>query len=315
MQFIMQYFELILTLAVFICFIFYIIDGASYRKQRKHLYKVFRADTADKADRTLYAQRLNALNFERLSKKHKALFERITQKLDTQEPLVGQEYYWTQRPVFPKEKFIEFFGGMFWVLFIVWFLRSFLFEPFKIPSSSMEPTLQAGDFILTNKFTYGVRLPVNHQKIFSINEVKHGDVIVFRYPKNEKINYIKRVIGVPGDNIRFDSGRVWLNGEAQTLTATGEHNGFDQFIENLSGKSHQIQFSQSPLMRKYWQGSFVVPANNYFVMGDNRDNSEDGRVWGFVPEENLVGKAFFIWLNSDCILARGHCKRIGQTIK
>ncbi len=311
---IMDNFEIILTVAVIICLIFYIIDGFTYRPLRKKLYERFKTNTADNDDRRAYLDRLSALNTNRLSKKQKALYTTISNNLIDGEALTGKKLYWLKRPTYPKEKSIEFFSGLFWVLFIVWFARSFLYEPFKIPSGSMEPTLQAGDFILTNKFTYGFRLPVTHQKIFSVSEVKHGDIIVFRYPKNEKINYIKRVIGLPGDKVRFDSGRVWINGKEQPIEAIAEKKNLQIYRESLVNMTHQLQFEKDTSLRVNLAAEFIVPEHHYFVLGDNRDHSQDSRFWGFVPEKNLVGKALFIWMNSDCILGRGACDRIGSSL-
>lgn len=315
MNAITQHFELLLTLAVFICLIFYIIDGLTYRKMRNALYQRFLQQNTTEEDQKHYLGRLGILHQKNLPEKSKAHIEQITQKLIANQPLTKEELYWLKRPVYPKEKFIEFFSGMFWVLFIVWFARSFVYEPFKIPSASMEPTLQAGDFILANKFTYGIRLPVLHKKIIETGAVKHGDIIVFNYPRDEKIKYIKRVIGLPGDKIRFDSGRVWINDQEQPFTPIGENNNFSQFTETLNGKNHLVQFSNNPYQRILLANEITVPPAHYFVMGDNRDNSQDSRFWGFVPEENLVGKAVLIWLNSDCLLARGHCGRIGTSLK
>ena len=321
MNIIMEHFEQILTFSVMICFIFYLLDGRAYRKIRKHLYKVLRQGKETDADRNAYAGRLAAARGARIRKKYKAAWESAQTRLNTRKPLRGNELYWARRPVHPKEKVYEFFGGMFWVLFAVWFVRSFLWEPFQIPSASMEPTLQNGDFILTSKYAYDIRLPVLHNKIASFAAVQRGDVIVFRFPGNPKINYIKRVIGIPGDHIRFDRGRVWVNGEPAILTALNEeHIGHDDhrpyavYHENLPGHPHRVQFAGDTRRNITLSGSFTVPPEKYFAMGDNRDNSEDSRVWGFVPRENLVGKALFIWMNSDCLFGKGFCTRIGRSI-
>ncbi|WP_311195341.1 signal peptidase I [Suttonella sp. R2A3] len=326
MQAFMEHFELILTLAVVVCFIFYIIDGMSYRKERKRLQRVFKNRAEDATDRHDYSERLNALNFSRLKKKHKALYEHIAHKLEQKQPLAGNELLWLKRPCYPQEKFIEFFSGLFWILFIVWFVRSFLYEPFQIPSASMEPNLQAGDFILTSKFAYGVRLPVIHTKIIEVGNVERGDVMVFRYPNDPAVNYIKRVIGLPGDKIRFADGIVSINDEKQTLTLVEEQGLFDWYREELDGRPHIMQLAHDERARNRSQGEFVVPEGQFFVMGDNRDNSRDGRMWnnnnplsktpwGFVPEDNIVGKALFIWMNSDCVLGEGECGRIGNSIE
>jgi signal peptidase I len=222
---------------------------------------------------------------------------------------------------------IEYSGSFFPVIALVFFLRSFLYEPFKIPSSSMVPTLMVGDLILVNKFNYGIRLPIINKKIISIGNPQRGDVMVFRFPKDTSVDYIKRVVGVPGDKIVYKNKRLSVNGEAlkyqslpdfldeQTLSYSG------QLEENLGGVSHLIlndqraptyvpnpdNFPQRELCSYDIEGfSCTVPEGQYFMMGDNRDNSLDSRYWGFVPDENIVGKAFFVWMNFSDL------KRIGN---
>ena len=224
----------------------------------------------------------------------------------------------------------------FWpVLAVVLVLRSFFYEPFNIPSESMNPTLETGDFILVQKNAYGVRLPLWNKKIIEVGEPKNGDVIVFRYPENPRISYIKRVIGVPGDNIVFQNGVLYINGVKQPyqlgrqvnlpvayanesaqqqridlkaqqwIVNIGEHRFLTQYIlpEQTSevAKQYVLQSqAQSPLplsLQQNWQ--VTVPAGQYFAMGDNRDQSADSRYWGFVPEENLTGKAIFIWIHKE----------------
>ncbi|MFC2305076.1 MAG: signal peptidase I, partial [Cardiobacterium hominis] len=213
----MTHFELILTLTVIICFIFYLIDGRSYRKTRKRLYRAFKTGTETQEDRIAYATRLATViqSAKGVPRRHQKAFDRAQHKLTQQEPLKGAELYWTKHPVYPKEKTIEFFSGMFWVLFTVWFIRSFLWEPFRIPSGSMEPNLYDGDFILTSKYSYGIKLPVLRTTLIPTGSVQRGDVIVFRYPENPSLHYIKRVIGLPGDHIRYERDHVWINDEAQ----------------------------------------------------------------------------------------------------
>ena len=220
---------------------------------------------------------------------------------------------------------------MFWVLFTVWFIRSFMWEPFRIPSGSMEPNLYDGDFILTSKYSYGIKLPVLRSTIIPTGSVQRGDVIVFRYPENPSLHYIKRVIGLPGDHIRYERNHVWINDEAQPLEPTGETREINReygersyripaaiYEETLTGYGkHRAQlYPENPNTRPGMvEGSLTVPAGHYFVMGDNRDDSEDSRAWGFVPEKNLVGKATFIWMNSNCILGKGDCNHIGKSIR
>ena len=329
----MTHFELILTVTVIICFIFYLIDGRSYRKTRKRLYRAFKTGTETQEDRIAYATRLaTVIQGKGVRRKHQNAFDRAQHALTQQEPLKGAELYWLKHPVYPQEKIIEFFGGMFWVLFTVWFIRSFLWEPFRIPSGSMEPNLYDGDFILTSKYSYGIKLPVLRTTLIPTGSVQRGDVVVFRYPKNPSLHYIKRVIGLPGDHIRYERDHVWINGEEQPMTATGETREFEgtdrygnpfiihaaTYEETLTGYGkHRAQLypENTNITLGMVEGSVIVPAGHYFVMGDNRDDSQDSRAWGFVPEGNLVGKALFIWMNSNSILGKGDCNHIGKSIR
>lgn len=197
-----------------------------------------------------------------------------------------------------QPKWVEYTGGFFPVLFIVFVLRSFLFEPFQIPSGSMIPTLKVGDFILVNKFTYGIRLPVVRTKILSINEPKRGDVMVF-FPPNESRYFIKRVVGLPGDSIRVVDNQLFVNGKAAQQVENGELPDDPRYairMENLEGVNHLIQKGKypGPFGKNY---STTVPEGHYFMMGDNRDNSSDSRDWGPVPEERIVGKAVLVWMH------------------
>jgi len=213
---------------------------------------------------------------------------------------------------------VEYSVSFFPVILAVFVLRSFVVEPFKIPSGSMMPTLLIGDFILVNKFTYGIRLPIVNRKVISINEPKRGDVMVFRYPPDPSLDYIKRVVGLPGDRIEYRGKRLWINGREIPLDPIGDYLSRERmqysqrYLERLNGVEHEILLERDvPSLPSYGRAfphsgncnyntegmSCVVPAGHYFMMGDNRDNSSDSRVWGFVPDENIVGKAFFIWLN------------------
>ena len=188
--------------------------------------------------------------------------------------------------------------SLFPVLLIVLILRSFLVEPFQIPSGSMLPTLKVGDFILVNKFHYGFRLPVLNTKVIAMNTPERGDVMVFKYPENPSINFIKRVVGVPGDVIRYQNKKLFINGELQEQTQLPEippGNPYGlSFVENLQGMEHFIyQDTRWPSQNQEW----VVPEGKYFVLGDNRDNSKDSRAWGFVADEQVVGKAFAVWMH------------------
>jgi len=208
---------------------------------------------------------------------------------------------------------VEYARSFFPVIFAVLLLRSFLVEPFRIPSGSMMPTLLVGDFILVNKFTYGIRLPVLNKKIIEMGEPKRGDVIVFRYPLNPGIDYIKRVVGLPGDTLYYQDKVLYINGKAMPQTRVGIYTGVGsgaretgaiKNLENLDGVEHSILIHpMAPNLpmgcNVLRNGPVTIPAGHYFAMGDNRDNSNDSRCWGFVPEENLVGKAFGIWMNWD----------------
>jgi signal peptidase I len=214
---------------------------------------------------------------------------------------------------------VEYGGSLFPVLLVVFLFRSFLVEPFRIPSESMMPTLLNGDFILVNKYTYGVRLPILDWKIFDVNAPQRGEVMVFRFPENPGENYIKRVVGLPGDTVAYQDKRLTINGKEVEVEKHDDYQHIKlyystQFEETLGSTRHRIlnddvvpayidEFKVRNFPgRKNCQYNTAgviceVPNGSYFVMGDNRDNSEDSRYWGFVPEENIVGKAFFIWFN------------------
>ncbi len=239
-----------------------------------------------------------------------------------------QEMVASKDAVLLQPWWLDWTAGLFPVICIVFLLRSFLFEPFKIPTGSMIPTLWVGDLILVNKFTYGVRLPVINKKIVDLNSPQRGDVMVFRYPPNPNVDYIKRVVGVPGDQVSYTNKELRINGELIKRTALPEF--FDetqttyipQFEEQLPGqaKPHKLliypngpignsRIVDFPYMNQCNYSiegvSCKVPAGHYFMMGDNRDNSQDSRYWGFVPEQNIVGKAFYVWMNF------GNLRRIG----
>lgn len=211
---------------------------------------------------------------------------------------------------------VEYAKSFFPVILVVFLVRSFIVEPFKIPSGSMMPTLLAGDFILVNKFTYGLRLPILNNTLIEINHPKRGDVLVFHYPPNPSIDYIKRVVGLPGDKIRYQDKRLTINGQLLAVQDAGDYVYVMSGLNVMTARQYQEQLGdvQHDILIHDVQGSYdtdsigakfnnneeiEVPAGHYFAMGDNRDNSSDGRVWGFVPERNLVGKAFFIWMNFD----------------
>lgn len=221
---------------------------------------------------------------------------------------------------------LEYSASFFPVILVVFVVRSFVVEPFKIPSGSMVPTLLVGDFILVNKFDYGLRLPITNTKVTEGRPLERGDVVVFRYPKDESVDYIKRVIGLPGDTVAYQDKQLTINGKPVPETPLPDY--FDeerlgyakQFEENIDGRKNAIL--NNPAVPPFIVGAedypyrdnctynargviCKVPPGNYFMMGDNRDNSADSRYWGFAPDKNIVGRAFFIWMNFSDL------KRIG----
>jgi signal peptidase I len=222
---------------------------------------------------------------------------------------------------------LEYSASFFPVIVAVFFLRSFIAEPFRIPSGSMIPTLVVGDLILVNKYVYGIRLPIINKKVLDVGQPQRGDVMVFRFPKEPDKDYIKRVVGLPGDRVEYIGKRLSINGVAIPTTSLPEFLDPErrvisaQFSEKLGNVAHRVLNDQDrpaavgPAgMRAYGDACEMlangirctVPVHSYFVMGDNRDNSLDSRFWGFVPEDNIVGKAFFIWMNF------GNIKRFGS---
>lgn len=212
----------------------------------------------------------------------------------------------------PEPFALDYSRSFFPVLLIVFLLRGFIAEPFRIPSGSMLPTLEIGDFILVNKFAYGVRLPIIHKKIIETGEPKRGDVVVFRYPGDNKTSYIKRLVGLPGDKIRYSEKKLYVNGDAVGAHYVGNYDGvndpnedyllFNDTIKKDGLNGDDVVFSRILKQSSYLYGpsnEWVVPEGHYFMMGDNRDNSSDSRYWGFLPEENVVGKAFFVWFHWD----------------
>jgi signal peptidase I len=230
----------------------------------------------------------------------------------------------------PEPALVDYSRSLFPVLFFVLVLRSFLAEPFRIPSESMMPNLLVGDFILVNKYDYGLRVPVLNKKFLKVGEPRRGDVVVFRYPGRDSedpqkgTDYIKRVVGLPGDVIEVNEDQVAINGVKVGYTSAGvfegkggaslDDTGTDLLTENLPGRPHTIMdIPGSP----FAPGTWVVPPGQYFAMGDNRDHSADSRDWGFVPEANLVGRAMVIWLNCEgwaCSDGFDY-SRIGDTIR
>lgn len=233
--------------------------------------------------------------------------------------LADAVYFSKRRRKTDKEPWwIEYPKSFFPVILIVFLLRSFLVEPFKIPSGSMVPTLVVGDFILVNKFAYGIRIPLINKKIVGIGEPTRGDVMVFRFPEDTSLDYIKRVVGIPGDRIVYANKKLFINGVEQPQKRIADYlhperiHYSRQFLEKLGEAEHALLVEEDaspavPFLRPFPfrenctynnEGmACTVPPGHYFMMGDNRDNSADSRVWGFVPDENIVGKAFFIWFN------------------
>lgn len=239
-----------------------------------------------------------------------------------------------RKPEETEPWWIEYPKSFFPVILIVFSLRSFLIEPFKIPSGSMIPTLLVGDFILVNKYTYGIRLPVINYKIVEINKPEYGDVMVFRYPEDPSMDYIKRTIGLPGDTVTYREKQLYLNGIAVRTEADGDYTYIEsgtnyihtrRFRESVNGRERTIIINpdlpnmliaglrEFPFQENctYSHSEFTckVPDGHYFMMGDNRDSSSDSRYWGFVPERNIVGKAFMIWWNFSDF------KRIGLSVR
>ena len=232
----------------------------------------------------------------------------------------------TKQKILAQPWWLDWTAGLFPVILAVFVLRSFLFEPFKIPSGSMIPTLLVGDLILVNKFTYGLRLPVLNTRLTQGNPPQRGDVMVFRYPPKPSLDYIKRVVGVPGDEVAYLNKRLTVNGKPVDMKRLQDYfdpdamRYFKQFQETIGDNTHRIlndderpafipgaeDFPDKQLCRYSVEGVVCkVPEGHYFMMGDNRDNSLDSRYWGFVPDRNIVGKAFLIWMNF------GNLKRVG----
>lgn len=232
----------------------------------------------------------------------------------------------------PEEWWVEYAKSFFPVILAVFLIRSFLFEPFRIPSGSMIPTLQVGDFILVNKFNYGVRLPIINQKIIPVGDPQRGDVMVFHYPENPSVDYIKRVVGLPGDVLEYREKKLYINEVEQKQQLQGDYNYVDKLVfvhtqrysEQLGERNHEMVVNPDmPALHIDAVIRFAgdenctystnavrckVPSGHYFMMGDNRDNSRDSRYWGFVPDNQIVGKAFLVWMNFSDL------KRIGSFI-
>ena len=223
---------------------------------------------------------------------------------------------------------VDYARSLFPVFLIVLVLRSFIVEPFRIPSASMMPTLLRGDFILVNKYDYGIRLPVLNIRVFGNGRPQRGDVIVFRYPEDPAVPFIKRVVGLPGDRLQYEDKNLIINGAQIPLNPKGVYhsegvgsreNGSHLIEEQLGEGKHDILIN--PLHLASVEVDRIIPEGHYFVLGDNRDNSRDSRYWGLVPDENLMGRAFYIWMNwsNDSLLDPGSWdvdwQRIGSSIR
>ena len=232
----------------------------------------------------------------------------------------------------PEPVLVDMARAFFPVIVVVFLIRSFWVEPFKIPSGSMKPTLLVGDFILVNKYTYGIRIPVINKKVIDVNPIKRGDVIVFRYPADPNVDYIKRVVGLPGDKVVYRGKRLVVNGEPVSVQQAGFYTDAELnylrlpvFMEHLGDHNHQMMIvpAQPPVdlaqVRQFAHRSnceynddgfsCTVPDGEYFMMGDNRDQSSDSRYWGFVPDDHIKGRAFLVWMNF------GDFRRIGNSIE
>ncbi len=227
------------------------------------------------------------------------------------------------------EKTVFFFADLFWVLLFVVVVRSFIYEPFVIPSKSMKPGLLIGDVVLVNKNTYGLILPAINKKITN-GKINRGDVAVFKYPRNPEISYIKRIIGIPGDKVFYDNRNLTINGKGISLEKIRDEEDSDKFApdgrqrivktyynvfeEDVLGKKHEMRYDKDR-RASFVDTDLTVPEGFYFVMGDNRDNSADGRDFGLLPVENMIGRADMILLNWGCFTGKGNCNRFFKKIK
>ena len=221
----------------------------------------------------------------------------------------------------PPPLIVDYAKSFFPIFLFVLVLRSFIAEPFRIPSASMMPTLLIGDFILVNKYDYGIRLPVLNTKIIDNKTPARGDIAVFRYPEDPSIPYIKRVIGLPGDNIAYYDKVLYINGKPMKQEIMGTYNaiGSGKIMDGASLRSEDLETLKHEILvdleRYSREVEGIVPQGHYFVLGDNRDNSKDSRYWGFVPDENLIGRAFMIWMNWDMKNGGIEWSRIGIILK
>jgi len=236
--------------------------------------------------------------------------------------LIDMIFFSRQRRVAGKAQplVVEYARSFFPILFLVLLIRSFMVQPFRVPTGSLEPTILPGDFILVNQFVYGLRLPVLHKKIVAIEEPRTGDIALFRSPIDPAIVYVKRVIGLPGDHLVYRNKKLTINGKGAEqedlgLDLDGESSVMQPvrvMLEKLPNVAHKIFIR--PLANLNGSFDLVVPEGHYFMLGDNRDNSGDSRVWGFVPESSFIGKAFMIWMSWDNINKTIRWHRIGKAV-
>ncbi len=227
----------------------------------------------------------------------------------------------------PQPLIVEYARSFFFVLLLVWVIRSFIVQPYRVPSGSLQPTIKPGDFLAVNQFAYGVRFPVLNSKFINTGEPKRGDIVLFYSPPNPSIIFIKRLIGLPGDVVAYKNKVLYINGKEMKQTALGstiddepalgpipeEHIPVLLKTEDLDGVKHEIYVMPSGGMDRDFE--MTIPSGTYFMMGDNRDNSDDSRVWGVVPEENLIGKPFGIWFSWDSLNHRVRWDRIPMAVK
>jgi signal peptidase I len=252
-------FSLILTLAMLACGFLWLIDVVFFKPRRQR-------------------------NLERAKKEAENANSMLT--LETEQEILREPWLFeTAHSFFP-------------VLAVVWFLRSFIAEPFTIPSGSMLPSLEVGDYVLVNKFTYGIKLPVLNLELIPMGLPKRGDIMVFRFPEQPSINYIKRVIGLPGDEIESRDEHLFINGVEVTRELIAETSFESRYVETMNGRKYAVQ-EQTGIYAAGMSWKYTVPEGHYFVMGDNRDNSNDSRFWGPVAQELIVGKAFYIWMHKQ----------------
>jgi len=251
-----------------------------------------------------------------LAKARKAKVENTLKELSEKSLKETDQGYQLALEAASKEPLVvEYSKSFFPVLAFVLVLRSFLVEPFQIPSASMVPTLQVGDFILVNKFAYGIRLPVTNTKIIEVGEPQRGDVMVFFPPHKPDTYFIKRVLGLPGDSVRLENGTFTINGNRVSAELLAQlpvgRPQYQVLKETLGEASHEIHRAMVPGNLSQ-SGRWEVPAGHYLMVGDNRDNSSDGRDWGFVSEDAIVGQAFAIWMHWEKMLSLPSFQRLGS---